>query len=421
MGMSRSLDAEAIVIGSGIVGTMTALALQGAGLDVLVIEQDEPGAGTASGSAGYIHDGEIFPVAQPALLAELPRLFFDPFGPLVFRIAYLPHMLGWGARFLRSMRRSVIERATAALASLNRCAIDALLSVAASTGTQDLLVHGGGLKIARTQRAFDGFARELQLLQSAAIPARALDAAALHAMEPALADDNAGAIFFPNSAHCVDPAGFGERLAACVGASGSILRARARSLQPQSDGSWVVDVQDGARSGVHAQTVVVTAGYASPSLLEPLGYRVPIAPARGYHLMIEHPGVTLRHPIIFHESHVGATPMNAGLRLAGTMEFSSPAAPADYRRATMLYEIIHRYIPGLKNGSATTWMGIRPSAPDSLPCIGRAPRHDHLYCCFGHGHLGLTQAAISARCIADVVTGNAPPIDLEPFDLARFQ
>lgn len=419
--MSRSLDAETAVIGSGIVGTMTALALQNAGLNVLVIEQDEPGAGTASGSAGYIHDGEIFPVAQPALLAELPRLFFDPFGPLVFRVGYLPHMLGWGTRFLRSMRRSVIERATAALASLNRYAIEALLSVASATGTQELLVHGGGLKIARTQRAFAGFARELLLLHNAGIPAQELDAAALHAMEPALADDNAGAIFFPNSAHCLDPAAFGERLASHVCSDGNVVRGHARSLRAQSDGSWVVDVQNGTRSGVHVQSVVVSAGYASPLLLEPLGYRVPIAPARGYHLMIENPGVALRHPMIFHESHVGATPMSGGLRLAGTMEFSSPRAPADYRRATMLYSIIHRYIPGLQNGRATAWMGIRPSAPDSLPCIGRAPRHQNLYCCFGHGHLGLTQAAISARCIADIITDRPPPIDLSPFDLARFQ
>jgi glycine/D-amino acid oxidase-like deaminating enzyme len=421
MGMSRLLDADTAVVGSGIVGTMTALALLDARQSVLVIEQDEPGAGTASGSAGYVHDGEIFPVAQPALLAELPRLLFDPFGPLVFRISYLPHMLGWGTRFLGSMRRSVIERATAGLASLNRYAIETLLAVADVTNTQRFIVHGGGLKVAKTKRAFAGFERELELLRNAGIPAQPLDSRALRDMEPALADDNAGAIFFPNSAHCVDPAEFGRQLAARIRASGNVVRARAQSLKPQSDGSWLVHVQHGPNSGIHVQNVIVTAGYASPALLQPLGYRVPIAPARGYHLMIEDPGVTLRHPIIFHESHVGATPMSAGVRLAGTMEFAAPEAPADYRRATMLYEIIRDYIPGLRNAKATTWMGIRPSAPDSLPCIGKATRHGGLFYCFGHGHLGLTQAAISARCIVDAVLGRTPPIDLAPFDLARFQ
>jgi glycine/D-amino acid oxidase-like deaminating enzyme len=419
--MARLFDAEVAVVGSGIVGTMTALALQDAGFSVLVIDQNEPGAGTASGSGGYIHDGEIFPIAQPALLAELPRLFFDPFGPLVFRLAYLPHMVGWGTRFLRSMRRLEIERTTAALASLNRYAIGALLSVAEATGTQELLVHGGGLKIARTRRTFDGFARELDALRKAGIPAQALDARALREMEPALGDDNAGAIFFPNSAHCVDPTEFGERLAERMRSKGNVLRARAQSIAPESDGSWVVNVHGSVRAGVRAENVVVSAGYDSPALLQPLGYRVPIAPARGYHLMIENPGVELQHPIIFHESHVGATPMSAGLRLAGTMEFSAPGAPADYRRAEMLYGIVRRYIPNLRNGRATTWMGIRPSAPDSLPSIGKAPQHDHLYLCFGHGHLGLTQAAISARCVADAMTGRKPPIDLAPFDLARFQ
>lgn len=419
--MARLLDADAAVVGSGIVGTMTALALQNAGLSVVVLEPGEPGAGTASGSAGYIHDGEIFPVAQPSLLAELPGLLLDPFGPLVFRISYLPRMLGWSVRFIRSMRRSAIERGIESLASLNRLAIEALLSLADATNTREFLVHGGGLKIARTKRAFVGFERELELLNHAGIPAQLLDSRHLRDTEPALAEDNSGAIFFPNSGHCLDPTEFGRRIAACVRSKATLVRDRARSLASQPDRSWLVNVQTNARSAIHVKNVVVAAGYASPQLLEPLGYRVPIAPARGYHLMLEDPGVTLRHPIIFHESHVGATPMSAGLRLAGTMEFSSPQAPPDYRRATMLYEIIRAYIPGLRDGRATTWMGIRPSAPDSLPCIGKAPHHDGLFCCFGHGHLGLTQAAISARCVADVMTGCAPPIDLAPFDLARFQ
>ncbi len=417
--MSQTFDADVAVVGSGIVGTMTALALQDAGSCVLAIEADEPGAGTAAGSAGYVHDGEIFPVAQPRLLADLPRLFFDPFGPLVFRLSYLPQMLGWSARFLGSMRAPAIAHGIAALASLNRLAIDALFAVANAAQAQDLLVHRGGLKIAHAARTFEGFAHEVELLQRAGIPARIVGADALHAMEPALGGDNAGAILFPNSAHCIDPSAFGKRLAARVRARGTIVRARASALLPQRDGSWSVSL-NGSASRVDVQRVVVTAGYASPALLRPLGYRAPLAAARGYHLMIEHPGIELGHPMIFHEPHVGATPMRSGLRLAGTMEFASPDARPDFRRAEMLYPIIRRYVPSLQNDTATTWAGIRPSMPDSLPAIGKASRHDNLYYCFGHGHLGFTQAAISARCIAELVTHTKPAIDLAPFDLERF-
>lgn len=418
--MSRTFDADVAVVGCGIIGTMTALALQDAGCSVVAVDEADAGAGTAAGSAGYVHDGEIFPVAQPQLLVDLPRLFLDPCGPLVFRLSYLPKMLGWSVRFVRSMRASAIERGIAALASLNRLAVDALFLAAKNAGADDLLVQRGGLKVARSRSTFDGFAHELEILRRAGISAEPLDSEQLAAMEPALGNVNAGAIYFPNSAHCLDPKTFGERLAARVRSRGAIVRAHAESLRPQGDGTWVVSLRDGDAPDLRARRVVLAAGYASQSLLQPLGYRVPIAPARGYHLMLERPGVELRHPMIFHEPHVGATPMNGGVRLAGTMEFASPQAPADFRRAQMLYPIVHRYIPQLSNGATSQWAGIRPSMPDSLPAIGTASRHENLFYCFGHGHLGFTQAAISARCVAALMTDATPPLDLTPFDLNRF-
>jgi glycine/D-amino acid oxidase-like deaminating enzyme len=413
--------AQIALIGSGIIGTATAFALQDAGFSVLVIEPEEPGAGTASGSAGFLHDSEIFPLAHPQLLKELPRLLLDPLGPLVFRFSYLPQLAGWGIRFLRAMRQTEIERAIEALGSLNRFAIDSLLTLAQNAGAQELIVHGGGMKIARDPKTLEGFEEELARLSRAGIPARSVDARELHELEPALAPEIAGAMLFPNSAHCTDPQRFGELLAARVAARGNILRARARSLISMPNGTWWIDVsRNGSSERIEAERVVVTAGYASAQLLRPLGYRAPVASARGYHLMIREPGVELKRPMIFHEPHFGATPMRGGLRLAGTMEFASSGAPPDFRRAEMLFRLARRYIPGLECKGATAWMGVRPSMPDSLPAIGRANRHENLFYCFGHGHLGLTQAAISARCVADLVSGTAPPLDLAPFDLDRF-
>ncbi len=420
--MKGPFDADVVIVGSGIIGTMSALELQDAGFSVLVIESNEPGAGTAAGSAGYLHDGEIFPVAQPGLLANLPRMLLDPRGPLVFRPSYLPQIAGWGIRFLGAMRKSAIERSIDALASLNRQAVDALFSVAAASNAEKLFVRRGGLKVVCDRRTLGELARELTILERAGISARALDSAQVHALEPSLAPEIAGAVFFPNSAHCTDPQRFGDLLAARVRAKSTVLRARVEALLPRPDDGWIVRLRGcDSYAGITAKRVLVTAGYTSHELLRPLGYNVPVAAARGYHLMIAKPDVQLSHPIIFHEPHIGATPMDRGLRLAGTMEFAAPGAPADFRRAEMLYGIAKRYIPGLHNGVATTWMGIRPSMPDSLPAIGKAKRHNGLYYCFGHGHLGFTQAATSARCISELMSGTPPSVDLAPFDLARFE
>jgi glycine/D-amino acid oxidase-like deaminating enzyme len=419
--VNHSLDADVAVVGGGIIGTASALALQDAGFSVAVIEPGEPGAGTAAGSAGYLHDGEIFPLAQPSLIPALPRMLFDPYGPLVLRPSYLPKLTAWGARFFASMRRSRVSGAIAALASLNRPAVDALIEMAASAGAGDLLVRLGGLKVVRDPQMLEKLADEMHDFERERIAARVIDGARVRALEPSLAPDVAGAVFFPNSAHCVNPTAFGERLAARVRSRGTVVRGTAEGLDPQSDGSWAIRVRDADRTiHVASSRVVVAAGYGSAALLHSLGYTVPLAAARGYHLMIAHPSIALIHPTIFHEPHIAASPMEHGLRIAGTMEFSAPGAPPDFRRADMLYGIAQRYLPNLRNEATTRWMGVRPAMPDSLPAIGKAARHGQLYYCFGHGHLGFTQAAISARCIAALASDAAPSIDLTPFDLQRF-
>ncbi len=418
---AQTADADIAIVGSGIIGTIAAIALHDAGLRVLVIEPNEPGAGTASGSAGYIHDGEIFPVAQPSLFADLPRMLLDSTGPLVVRASYLPHLAPWGVRLLATMRPDATKRSIDGAARLNRLSVDALLSVADACGAQEYLVRRGGLKVVEDSRALDKLSQLLPELRGHGISAEPLDAAQVHAYEPSLAAQVAGAIFFPDSAHCTDPQAFGERLAQRVRYQSVVLSGRVRKLNQRSDGGWVVDIARGKMlTQVSVPRVLVTAGYGSGDLLRQLGYHVPVAAARGYHLMIAKPEVSLARPMIFYEAHIAATPMNHGVRLAGTMEFASPDASPDFRRSKMLYGIAKRYIPDLADTDTSSWVGTRPLMPDSLPAIGRAFKHTNLYYSFGHGHLGFTQAAISARAIGELITEAPSTIDIGAFDLKRF-
>ncbi len=65
-------------------------------------------------------------------------------------------------------------------------------------------------------------------------------------------------------------------------------------------------------------------------------------------------------------------------------------------------------------------MGFRPSLPDSLPAIGRSKASGRVVYSFGHGHLGLTQSAGTARLVADLLTDRENAIDLAPFSPHRF-
>ena len=79
------------------------------------------------------------------------------------------------------------------------------------------------------------------------------------------------------------------------------------------------------------------------------------------------------------------------------------------------------FLPGLKTEGGRQWMGFRPSLPDSLPAIGRSERSARVVYAFGHGHLGLTQSAGTARIVADLVTGATPPVGLSAFSPQRFR
>ncbi len=409
--------ADVAVVGGGIVGTCAAIELQRRGRAVTIVERDEPGAGTAAGSAGYLAYDDIFPIPSPAIVASLPRMLFDRHGPLVVQTPYLPHLAGWGLRFLAAARPSIVRRSIAALAPLNRLASQAHQDLASRAGAQHYLVRESVLHVFRTEASLETASKLIPTLEREGFEAGIVDRDALRAMEPAIRNGVAGAISFPGSDRCTNPSGYGAALARHFRAQGgSVIRGTARALEPFG-GGWIVRADE---EELLAPRVIVATGAWSRALLAPLGYGVPLESARGYNLMLGQPGVTPSRTLLFEEDHFCATPMEDGLRLAGTVEFAGLEAPPNFYRSEMLYEIARGYIPELRRDPATHWMGHRPSLPDSLPVIGELPKHPGIIAAFGHERRGLMQSAITARCVADLVERKTPPVDLAPFRIDRF-
>ena len=171
---------------------------------------------------------------------------------------------------------------------------------------------------------------------------------------------------------------------------------------------------------VDADAVVIAAGIHSKPLAERLGSRVPLESERGYHVMLEAPTVVPRIPTCSGEGKYFMTPMEGGLRVAGTVELAGLAAPPNYERADAMLPGAKRLLPGLAHGKVERWMGHRPSLPDSLPVLGRSPRFPNAFFAFGHGHVGLTAAAPTSEIIADLIGGRTPYLDVKPYAAERF-
>jgi D-amino-acid dehydrogenase len=245
-----------------------------------------------------------------------------------------------------------------------------------------------------------------------------IDAAALQQLEPALSTQYKGAVIVRDQARTVTPGRLAITLADKAQANGAALTiATVNQLSAQANGQWQLQTSEGTMS---TKTVVIAAGPWSTTLVEPLGLKLPLAFERGYHLEFSNPGVTLNNSVLDVTHKFVTSSMEGGIRSAGTAEFDRLDRAPNYQRAKMLEPLTRLMLPDLNTESAQEWMGIRPSFPDSLPCIDRMTGQQNLFLAFGHNHYGLGMAPQTGEWIADMITDRAPQNDLSPFRADRF-
>ncbi|WP_448118772.1 NAD(P)/FAD-dependent oxidoreductase [Pseudomonas serbica] len=407
-----------VVVGAGIVGLSIALRLQLEGYEVIVIDKLEPMEGCSAGNAGYISTANIFPPATPDLIRQLPRLLLSRNGPLVIKPSYIGKMLPWSLRAVGVLKPESYTRVTGALASLITRSQDSISQLARVAKAGHLLTRDGGLHVYKNMDAFKAKQQSLSLWKEHGISAELLSGGDARAIEPALASDIIGGIYFPGAGRCSDPKELGLHYFRHLMASGAtFIKSAFQGVERSGTGRLEV-VHSGGRIG--AMKIVLAAGYATAQMLRQYGYTNSLVSERGYHLMISRPEVRLGRPVVFGEAYFAATPMDQGLRLAGTAEFCRADTLPNMKRAYMLQRLAIQYLPGLSAKTVEPWMGVRPSLPDGVPAIGQVKGEPGLFYAFGHGHNGLTTSAITAHCVAALVDSREPPIDIGPFEYSRF-
>ena len=178
---------------------------------------------------------------------------------------------------------------------------------------------------------------------------------------------------------------------------------------------------------LQARQVLIACGAHSAALTRSLtGRKVPLDTERGYHLMLPNETGRLPFAVTSLERRFIMTPLTGGLRLAGTVEFAGLERAANMARAWQLLRLTEGlFQEALNTEGASPWMGFRPSLPDSLPVIDRV-EGGRVLLAFGHQHLGLTQAAVTAELIAELAApaqGEAHASTLPPraaYALGRF-
>jgi D-amino-acid dehydrogenase len=405
------------VIGAGIVGVSTALWAAMRGKSVIVIDPESPGSGASFGNACTIATYGCLPINSPSIYRRLPRLLTDPESPLAFDWFYAIQHPRWMLSFLANCRPAAVDHITMANAILLSHADAGLNPLIAEADAQDLMVENDVLYLYSTTAGFEGARQGIQKRRDLGVALDVLDAAEIKELEPQLRFEAVKGLRFNGARHISSPKTMIMRMmsrALAIGARHCAMTAR--KITEETDCARVY-LSDG--TNVKAAHVVIAAGAHARSITGSGAEKLPLDTERGYPVMFPDDGAKLSRPCGWEEAGFYAVPMADGLRFAGTVEIAGLKKPHNRRRTQYIETRANRMISDLGR-VGDTWMGFRPTFPDSLPAIGKSPKNGRVFHAYGHQHLGLTLGGITGRTIVDLIEGKRPNFDLSPYDPGRF-
>ncbi len=408
------------VIGAGVIGSAIAYTLAREGQRVVLVDRADPGiAGASFGNAGHIAAELLEPLPSRALLFGFWRELTGFGGPVEIPLRRLPAFLPWAARFsVAAFRR---ERHTRFLAPLVRESVRALDRLLGDMRRRDLLKRNGHYEVWLGGHGASRARAQADIMRRLDVRTEPAPQELLAAVRRTAGAAQSSGLWFPGCAHVVDPLEVVRAFAAAATDCGALpMRREVRALR--RDGAAFAIETD--VDTITADALVVCAGAWSARLLAPLlpkkwGAGVPLEAARGYHVEMPRHAPLVDAPVLYCDRSVLVTPMTGRLRASSFMEFQPPEAPADPRKGARLCATLGA-LGYTVDSAVPAWVGPRPVLPDYLPAIGRLAALPNLFYAFGHQHIGLTLAAITAECMAALVAGRPPSVELAPFAIERF-
>ncbi len=414
-------ESDCLVVGAGVAGLATALALLKDGRGVLVVDAGRIGGGASHGNCGTLTPSHAPPLAAPGTIGRAMRWMLVPDAPLYVPPRFDPALWRWLLGFaMRCNHRDWIASARAKSALLN----DSRQRIADWVREYDLqceFMESGEDYVFHDPRAMEHEMRDLPLLREFGIEAEVIDGPAYELQEPALKPGVTGAIRFGGDA-ALRPDRYVAELARAVRERGGTIveHCALQSLEAAAGGVRATT----AHGVVHARDAVIATGAWSPTIARAIGLpwlRKAIQPGKGYSMTYSAPAVVPKRPLTLREVSVCVTAWGSGFRLGSTMEFSGYDTTLNERRLGALERGARKYLhhpvgPELRE----RWFGWRPMSRDDIPLIGRAPGHSNLWLATGHGMMGVGMSAGTGQMLADLMAGRTPVVAPAPFDPARF-
>lgn len=424
------MNADVLVLGAGMIGVSSALALQERGRRVVLVDRLAPGRETSWGNAGMIE-------RTPVLAFPFPRDFGTLLGvatgasPLAqLRWSALPTIAPWLWAYARASSPAGVRAANLAMWPLAREARDRHARWLDAAGARALLRDTGYYEIFDSDAAFNRQAQDRAFAREHGVRFEICTPAQLRDREPAVTGPLRHAVFWQDAASALSPGEVVEAYARLfVQRGGRFVQADASALRRDANG-FSLPIGDSSLAGesLQAGEAVVALGPWSAALCQRFGFAPPLLAKRGYsrHYVFkagsnaDAPPPSC--PLLLAERGFVVTAMKPGVRITGGIEFALPDAPptpgAMRRRETSARELIPALGAAIE---AEPWMGRRPALPDMRPIIGRCPTEPRLMLAFGHHHWGFSLGPSTGEFVAQLLCGEPTIADPAPFAAERFR
>lgn len=415
---------KVIVLGSGVIGVTSAWHLALAGHEVTVVDrQDSAGKETSYANAGEVSPGYSAPWAGPGVPVKAIKWLLMQHRPLVIRPHLDMGLIRWGLAMLRNCTAARYEVNKGRMVRLAEYSRDVLREMRSSIGIGYDERMQGTLQLFRTQKQLDGTGADIEVLKRYGVRYELLDRAGCIRHEPALArvqDKFVGGLLLPGD-ETGDCFKFTQNLAERAAQRGVKFLYGTDIQRLETEGGRIAGVVTGTGT-LKADAYLVALGSHSPTLLSPLGVRIPVYPVKGYSITVPITDASgAPESTVMDETHkVAVTRLGDRIRVGGTAELAGYTLQLhEPRRRTLEHVVSDLFPAGGDVSRAEFWCGLRPMTPDGTPVVG-GTRLPNLWLATGHGTLGWTMAAGTGRVMADLISGREPAIDMAGLTIDRY-
>jgi D-hydroxyproline dehydrogenase len=408
---------DILVLGGGVIGLSVALRMLNLGKEVTIIDCEEPGSGASYGNAGTIAEYAVLPVGSPEVIKRLPSLLFNKNSPIAIKRSEILSLAPWLMKFLyQSMPKQAAKNAQ----SIAGLLVNARLrweELASQINGSLLLNNNGSIYIYKSKSIYDAGVKDINHRKTLGLNAQMLSPSELSKLEPNINLAEGGAAYFPDCNYMSDPGKMMKLLLdACIDKGCYVIRKSANNVERSKTG---IEVTLDDKSKILSNHLVLSAGAFSKEFAKQAGDNIPLDVERGYHVEYDMNEPLLNRPCCSPDGGFYMSPMTGRLRVAGTVELGGLSPQISNHRINHLKSGVSNFFPDLGK-SNRTWLGFRPSIPDSKPVISASKKGNDIVYAFGHGHIGLTLAPITAEIVESIITGKESPIPIHEFSVRRF-